>query len=63
VLCGRTGKWQLASEEWLALRAKQVSQRNSEYENQENKARMLASQSLASQLESLAARSGKAARA
>lgn len=62
VLCGRTGKWQLASEEWLAMRAKQVAQRNSEHEAQENKARMLASQNLASQLESLAARSGKAAR-
>jgi len=62
VLCGRTGKWQLPSEEWLGIRAKQILARNAEHEAQENKARLLASQNLASQLESLAARSGKASR-
>jgi hypothetical protein len=60
VLKDRTGKWVMPSPEWLEARKKRVAERASEHEMQENRARMLASQNLASQLEQLAARSAPA---
>jgi hypothetical protein len=60
VLKDRTGKWVMPSTEWLEARKRRVAERASEHEVQENRARMLASQNLASQLEQLAARSAPA---
>lgn len=60
VLKDRKGMWEMPSPEWLEVRKRRIAERASEHEAQENRARMLASQSLASQLEQLAARSAPA---
>jgi hypothetical protein len=57
VLRDRSGKWVMPSDEWLEIRKARCAERASEREVQESRARMMASQNLASQLEQLAARS------